>query len=132
MKASFAWLPGLLLLGACAADPPRYVEYGPGGPVLRWLPHPLGPDETDLRYEVAIHEVERGLPRRRVVFATDLATPSYAPAGLPRGDYLWSVRTRFRRDGADWVTRWDAEQHEGLSILWAVEPQRGFAALTIH
>ncbi len=49
-------------------------------------------------------------------------------SGLAPGDYIWSVRARFRVDGREWITRW---HRNGNQLRFALVPERGFAPFSV-
>ncbi len=117
-----------LALAVTACQPTMATRQLDGATLLTWQAPTLPADASDVCYEVAIHAAEQGLPVRRVRLVTRLTVQELDPGSLPPGDYVWSMRARYRRVGAEWVTRWLTMP--GAAAV-AVEPQRGFCPLTI-
>jgi hypothetical protein len=120
------WLALALAVTACQSTMASRERHG--ATLLTWQTPRLPSGASDVRYEVAIHAAEQGLPVRQVQLLTRLAVNELDASSLPPGDYLWTVRARYRRAGADWVTRWQTMPNTSAS---AIEPQRGFCPLEI-
>ena len=101
--------PGLLLLAACAAEE-RLVGLRPvpttSPDELRWVPV-RGVDQVV--YDVRVVDVKA----RRIVYRRDGLVESRHRVQallLPRENFRWTVRARYRRDGHPRCTAWTAPE----------------------
>jgi len=106
------------------------VEADPGfRPTLRWAAFPFERKVEDLSYELRIWMAEQDLPRDLVYHREGLAELFHrmeTPLD-PAGRYVWSVRARFRLDGAWRTLPWSSQTW--FSGRKALSPGRGFASL---
>lgn len=121
-------LAALLTLAAAACAPTMTSRVEKGRVHLTWEAIPVPADATEMRYEVEIHTAEQGLPISHLRTITRLEKADCDPGFLAPGDYVWSVRARYRRLDREWVTRWRTQAN---ARAVALVPQRGFCALTI-
>lgn len=130
MKSFVAMLLPVALLLACASPMGMtlWTVHDERGLVLNWQPIEVGAGIEEFGYELVVFQAVQKLPREQVLRVEGLTATQYLAVGLPRGDYVFSVRGRYRRDGQVWATDWlkvDPRVHASLV------PARGHAAFTV-
>ena len=106
--------PALLVVTASCGTANLWIERDADTRVLCWAPIVLPEGAESATYELVIYEAEQGLPRGQVHRRIGLTETRHVPRVLAPGEYVWTVRARYRHNGREWATRW---RHETSPVV---------------
>jgi hypothetical protein len=124
----FAKPPSTTIGGGVAVDSsrPRTVTV-----TLEWPAYELAPGAGPVTYEVRIWRAENALPREEVArVAGIVGTKSALDVLVPHGEYVWSVRAHFVRNGWPCASGWYVVA--GVPDDDHLLPRRGFPPLVVR